>query len=209
MKSTCPEQNITLIKQANIYPDRGLLTRTERNERAGHKSGVIWLTGLSGAGKSTIAAGVEKELFSLGYQVSVLDGDSLRAGLNGDLDFTIKSREENLRRAAEVATLFADTGHIVIASFVSPHHKGRQFVKSILRENFYMVHVKADIEDCVNRDPKGLYKKAMDGKIANFTGVGQSYEEPQDADFTIDTSKNTVEASRDLLLNFTQNLFHL
>ena len=207
MKTTCSKQPVTLIKQANIYPDRGLVTRSERNQRHGHHSGVIWLTGLSGAGKSTIASGVEQDLFAMGSLVSILDGDSLRAGLNADLDFTVKSREENLRRAGEVATLFADTGHIVIASFVSPHQHGRQFVKNIVRENFYLVHIKADVEDCIDRDPKGLYKKAMDGRISNFTGVGQSYEDPHDADLVINTSENSIDDCRKLLLDFIQSRF--
>ena len=144
----------------HIYPHQSLVSREIRNTRTGHSSGVIWLTGLSGAGKSTIASAVEQRLFNQNYLISILDGDTLRTGLNADLDFSKKSRAENLRRTGEVAALFAKSGHIVLASFISPHHKGRESVKNIIGNNFYLVHIKAELDDCKNRDPKGLYKKA-------------------------------------------------
>jgi len=189
MTVSVPRAPASVFAHRNIHPDRGVVTRTMRNGRTGHRSGVVWLTGLSGAGKSTLANAVEHSLFERGWLVSVLDGDSVRAGLNSDLDFTTRSREENLRRAGEVAALFADAGHIVLASFVSPHHIGRQFVRQVLQNDFHLVYVKADVEECVKRDPKGLYRRAMEGGIEHFTGLGQSYEPPQDADLVIDTGQ--------------------
>lgn len=209
METSALSKPVTLIQQTNIYPHRGLVTREARNRRAGHQSGVVWLTGLSGAGKSTVAVGVEEMLFRQGYLVTVLDGDTIRAGLNSDLDFTTKSREENLRRAGEVTSLFASAGHIVIATFVSPHHNGRELVRGIVRDNFYLVHVCATLDDCAQRDPKGLYKKAMAGRIENFTGIGQSYEDPEHSDLVIDTSEHDVESCRQRLASFIMTRFAL
>ena len=195
------------LKEDNIHPHQGFITRDKRNIELGHKSGVIWLTGLSGSGKSTIANQVERMLFQQGFTVSILDGDTLRTGLNKDLDFTKEGREENLRRTGEVASLFAASGHIVLASFISPHHKGRESVKNIIGDNFYLAHVDADIDDCISRDPKGLYKKAMFGGIENFTGVGQDYEKPHSADITIDTSGNSIAECTMQLVSFIKTNF--
>jgi len=139
----------------------------------------------------------------------VLDGDTMRAGLNSDLDFTRESRQENLRRAGEVASLFATSGHIVLATFVSPFQEGRQFVRDIVRDNFYLVHVQAELEDCIARDPKGLYKKALGGGIENFTGVGQGYEPPLDADLIINTSDSDIVESAEQLIDFVISTFAL
>ena len=203
------QQAVTLIKQADVFPHRGYVTRHMRNQRVGHHSGVLWLTGLSGAGKSTLATMVEQHLFNEGFLITVLDGDTIRAGLNSDLDFSRQSRLENLRRAGEVASLFAMTGHIVLATFVSPHHEGRRFVRDIVQDNFYLVHVQAEIEDCIDRDPKGLYKKAMSGGINNFTGIGQSYEEPGDADLVLDTSRQDIHYNTQQLIHFINTNFRL
>lgn len=209
MSTQVLEKPIALIGKSNVFPHRGIVSRSLRNQRSNHKSGVIWLTGLSGAGKSTIAISAEKELFEKNFAVSVLDGDTLRSGLNADLDFSVRSREENLRRAGEVASLFADAGHIVIATFVSPHRKGRQFVRNIVRDNFYLAHVNANLNDCIERDPKGLYKKALSGGIENFTGVGQSYETPDEADLIINTSDDNIETCRQQLVEFIEEKFSL
>jgi len=206
---TCEKLKTNQVNTNNIHPHASFVSRKKRNQELGHKSGVVWLTGLSGAGKSTVATLVERMLFQQGYTVSILDGDTLRAGLNNDLDFTTKSREENLRRTGEVASLFADTGHIVLASFISPHHKGRESVKNIIGDNFYLVHVHADLDDCISRDPKGLYKKAMFGGIENFTGIGQDYEKPSDADMTINTSVNSVAESTMQLTAFIKSKYEL
>jgi len=196
-------------KQTDIYPHDNYVTRTMRNQRLGHASGVIWITGLSGAGKSTISCLVEKTLFAKGYLITVLDGDTIRAGLNADLDFSRQARQENLRRASEVASLFAMAGHIVLATFISPFREGREFVREIISENFYLVHVHAQLEDCIQRDPKGLYQKAMVGGIENFTGVGQEYEKPADADMVINTSESDIVDCSQQLLEFILKTFAL
>lgn len=195
------------FKQENIFPHRGYVTRQMRNQRVGHASGVVWLTGLSGAGKSTISTLVEQQLFNEGYLITVLDGDSMRAGLNADLDFNPQSRRENLRRAGEVAKLFSATGHIVLATFVSPFQEGRRYVRDIVRDDFYLVHVAAQLEDCIERDPKGLYKKALEGGISNFTGVGQDYEIPADADLIINTSTEDTDNCTRQLIDFVKSTF--
>jgi len=200
---------IPLAKESNIHPHQGLITREKRNLELGHQSGVVWLTGLSGSGKSTVATLVERMLFQQGYTISILDGDTLRSGLNNDLDFTTEAREENLRRTGEVASLFAETGHIVLASFISPHHKGRETVKNIIGDNFYLVHIQAELDDCISRDPKGLYKKAMFGGIENFTGIGQDYEKPDSANMTINTSSNSIAESTMQLVSFIKSNFEL
>jgi adenylyl-sulfate kinase len=197
------------VKQQDIHPHMSFVTQTNRNRRQGHKSSVIWLTGLSGAGKSTISSLVERELFNQGYLITVLDGDTMRAGLNSDLDFSKKSREENLRRAGEVATLFANTGHIVLATFISPYQEGREYVRKIVGDDFYLVHVEASLDDCIHRDPKGLYKKALSGGIENFTGIGQGYEDPEDADLIINTSKNSIQEAKAILINFIESVTSL
>ena len=197
------------IEQGDIHPHQSLVTQEIRNSRMGHASGVLWLTGLSGAGKSTIATAVEQRLFKQKYLISILDGDTLRSGLNADLDFSTEARAENLRRTGEVASLFAKTGHIVLASFISPHHEGRQTVKDIIGDDFYLVHINAHIDDCIKRDPKGLYKKAAKGNIANFTGIGQSYEEPVNPDLVINTSENDIETCIELLGSFIETKFSI
>ena len=205
----CDIPEIETGKKTNIHPHQGFITRSKRNQDLGHQSGVVWLTGLSGSGKSTIANQVERMLFQQGYTISILDGDTLRSGLNQDLDFTKESREENLRRTGEVASLFAETGHIVLASFISPHHKGRETVKDIIGDNFHLVHIDAELDDCISRDPKGLYKKAMFGGIENFTGVGQDYEKPDSADLIVNTSNNSIAECTMQLVAFIKSNFDL
>jgi len=201
--------NATFVPQANIYPHDGWIDRGMRNIRAGHKSGVVWLTGLSGAGKSTLATHVEQHLFDKDYLVTILDGDAVRHGLNADLNFSPESRKENLRRSGEVASLLANRGFIVLASFVSPFNEGRQIVQDIIGDDFYLVHIDAEINDCINRDPKGLYKKAMTGEIKNFTGVGQSYEPPENPDLVVNTSDSDVTTASEYLAQFIERKFRL
>jgi len=201
--------SVAFERQANIYPHDGWIDRHMRNQHAGHRSGVVWLTGLSGAGKSTLANHVEQHLFDKNYLVTILDGDSIRDGLNADLDFSPKSRKENLRRSGEVAVLLANRGFIVLSSFVSPFHEGRQVVRSIVGEDFFLVHVHAEIEDCINRDPKGLYKKAMSGEIENFTGIGQSYEPPENPDLVVNTSSTDITTASEYLTQFIERKFRL
>ena len=205
----CELSSINSSEDSNIHPHEGFVTREKRNKELGHKSGVVWLTGLSGAGKSTIATLAERMLFQQGYTISILDGDTLRAGLNCDLGFSKDEREENLRRTGEVASLFAKTGHIVLASFISPHKKARESVKSIIGDNFHLVHIDAELDDCISRDPKGLYKKAIFGGIENFTGVGQDYEKPNAANLVINTSRNNIAECTMQLVSFIKKNFIL
>jgi bifunctional enzyme CysN/CysC len=203
------KEGSVFVPQDNIYPHDGWIDRSMRNRQAGHKSGVVWLTGLSGAGKSTLASNVEQQLFEKNYLVTILDGDSIRDGLNADLDFSPESRKENLRRSGEVAAMLANRGFIVLASFVSPFNEGRRIVQDIVGDAFHLVHVHAEINDCINRDPKGLYKKAMTGEIKNFTGIGQSYEPPEDPDLIVNTSSTDVTTASEYLAQFIERNFRL
>jgi bifunctional enzyme CysN/CysC len=177
----------TLRRGSNIHQQSYELTKAERSKSKGQKAQVLWLTGLSGSGKSTIANALEKKLFSLGMHAYVLDGDNLRLGLNKDLGFTKEDRAENVRRVAEVAKLLVDAGLIVITALVSPFEQDRAQAKAIFEEGeFKEIFINTPVEICIERDPKGLYKKAAKGEIPNFTGVGQDYEAPKSPDLTLD-----------------------
>jgi bifunctional enzyme CysN/CysC len=172
------------------------IPREEREARNGHKAAVLWFTGLSGAGKSTIARAVERELFQLGCQTMLLDGDQVRHGLCGDLGFSARDREENIRRVGEVARLFFEAGNIVLCTFVSPFRADRERVRKLLPEGrFVEIHVDADLETVKARDPKGLYQKAERGEILHFTGISSPYEAPEGAEIRLDTTSSSVEES--------------
>ncbi|HET8655859.1 MAG TPA: sulfate adenylyltransferase subunit CysN [Longimicrobiaceae bacterium] len=172
------------------------IPREEREARNGHKAAVLWFTGLSGAGKSTIARELEKELFGLGCQTMLLDGDQVRHGLCGDLGFGADDRRENIRRVGEVARLFFEAGNIVLCTFVSPFRADRARARALLPEGrFVEVHVHADLQTVKARDPKGLYEKAERGEILHFTGISSPYEAPEAADLTLDTTAQSVEES--------------
>jgi bifunctional enzyme CysN/CysC len=184
-----------LRRGSNIHQQSYELTKAERSKIKGQKAQVLWLTGLSGSGKSTIANALEKKLFSLGMHAYVLDGDNLRLGLNKDLGFTKEDRAENVRRVAEVAKLLVDAGLIVITALVSPFEQDRAQAKSIFEEGeFKEIFVNTPVEICIERDPKGLYKKAAKGEIPNFTGVGQDYETPKSPDISVDGTVNIEES---------------
>lgn len=151
------------------------------------------MTGLPGAGKSTLAMSVERQLFVSGYYAYVLDGDNLRGGLNMDLGFSAEDRTENIRRAGEVAALFADAGVIVVAAFISPFRRDRETARRAARGAFHEIYLSADLKTCESRDPKGMYRRAREGKIADFTGVSAPYEVPTQPELTIDTARNSVE----------------
>jgi bifunctional enzyme CysN/CysC len=178
--------------------------RTLRNKHAG---GILWLTGLSGAGKTTLALALEQALFNRGFQAYVLDGDNIRGGLNSDLGFSPADRSENIRRIGEVAALFADAGQIVITAFISPYREDRARARAIKPEPFREIYVKAALDVCEGRDPKGLYKKARDGKIAEFTGISAPYEEPESPDLVIDTASETIEQSLARLIAYVEQEF--
>jgi len=158
-----------------------------------HRSCVIWFTGLSGSGKSTIANAVEYALHQQGISTYTLDGDNIRLGINKDLGFNAVDRSENLRRIAEIARLFIDAGVVVLAAFVSPYQKDRDQVKAIVGEAHYLeVYVSTNLEVCEQRDVKGLYERARTGKITNMTGISQPYEVPHNSDVTIDTAMVSI-----------------
>ncbi len=183
------------MSSENIHPifDR-LVSRQEQERLLNQKGSVYWLTGLSGSGKSTIAEGLERALFDEGYFVKILDGDNIRTGINQDLGFSIEDRTENIRRIAEVAKLFVDSGVIVLCSFVSPTEEIRNQARQIIGEDdFHEVFVDTPLEICENRDVKGLYKKARAGEIKGFTGIDSPYEPPRNSAMTITTVNKKVE----------------
>ena len=176
--------------------------RQDRNTLNNHKSGLVWFTGLSASGKSTIAHGVEKELHDRGIRTYVLDGDNIRHGLNANLGFSPEDRQENLRRVAEVSRLFADAGILVLAAFISPCRKDREYIrKHFFNDHFIEIYVKCCLEECERRDPKGQYKKARAGIIKNYTGVSAPYEEPEHPDLVIESASDSVEHSISLVLD--------
>ncbi len=177
------------------------IPRERREERNRHRGVVLWLTGYSGSGKSTIARDLEKELFKKGYHTMLLDGDNIRHGLCGDLGFSDEDRSENIRRAGEVAKLFFESGHIVICTFISPLEKDRSFVRSLFPEGrFFEIYVKCDLEVCKRRDPNQLYQKAMAGEIKDFTGISSSYEAPQNPEILLESDLQSVRDSIDCIL---------
>jgi len=191
------------IKSKNISWHETGISKQDREKRNGHKGVVIWLTGLPGSGKSTIAVELQSLLFEMGCYVFVLDGDNIRHGLNRNLGFSPDDRKENIRRIGEVAKLFADAGCIVITSFISPYRKDRNNARGLLPEgDFIEVFVKASLSICEKRDPKGLYKKARKGEIAEFTGISAPYEEPELPELVIDTEKLNLNQSVQVILDY-------
>ncbi|HOP12140.1 MAG TPA: adenylyl-sulfate kinase [Oscillospiraceae bacterium] len=176
----------------NVVWQKRLTTEQDRIEANGQKGAVVWFTGLSGSGKSTVAALIEKQLVDAGHCAYLLDGDNLRHGLCGDLGFSDTDRDENIRRVSEVAALFEDAGVIALVSAISPFEKMRAFAKS-RSKNFLLVYVKTSVGACEKRDPKGLYAKARRGEITGFTGIDSPYEIPESPDLVLDTE--TVSAA--------------
>ena len=195
----------------NVHPifDR-LLSRKDREKRLGQNAKILWLTGLSGSGKSTIAQDLERQLYNQGYFPQVLDGDNIRIGINNNLGFTIEDRTENIRRIAEIAKLYLHSGIITICSFISPTIEIRNFAREIIgAENFVEVFINTPLEICEARDVKGLYKKARAGEIKGFTGIDSPYEAPQNPDIEILTAKLTVEESSQQILDQINPLIKL
>ncbi len=195
----------------NIHPifDR-LLTRAEREQRLGQSGKVIWLTGLSGSGKSTIAQQLEKLLFSEGYFAQVLDGDNIRMGISNNLGFSVEDREENIRRIAEVAKLYLHSGIITLASFISPTRAIRDMARKIIGpEDFVEIFINAPIEVCEQRDVKGLYAKARRGEIKGFTGIDSPYEAPENPALEIRTDEMSLEASTRSIYNYLKTQISL
>ena len=186
----------------NIFPVFDKIISKEKKEKLLNQKGkVVWLTGLSGSGKTTIALQLEKELYKLGFLVQILDGDNIRAGINNNLSFSEGDRTENIRRIAEVSKLFLNCGIITINCFVSPTIKMRQIAEKIIgKENYYEIFINADLETCEKRDVKGLYKKARNGEIKNFTGIDSQYEKPNNPSLEINTSQLSIDQSIEIIL---------
>ncbi|MFT4968938.1 MAG: adenylylsulfate kinase [Chitinophagales bacterium] len=188
----------------NIHPifDQ-LVSRQEKESFLNQNSKLIWMTGLSGSGKSTIAKGLEKALFQKGFYVQVLDGDNIRTGICNNLGFTVEDRSENIRRISEVAKLFIEAGVVTICSFVSPTQSIRKIAQNIIGEDNHIgVFIDTPIELCEKRDVKGLYKKARAGEIKNFTGIDSPFERPDNPNLIIQTAEQTIEESVDQVLQF-------
>ena len=180
----------------NIIPHSYQISVEDRRKLNNHNSFLLWFTGLSGSGKSTIANVVEQKLQALGIKTYTLDGDNIRSGINKDLTFAPKDRTENIRRIAEIANLMIDAGTVVLAAFVSPYKKDRENIKNIVKDvNFVEVYINTSLDECENRDVKGLYKKARLGKIKNMTGISAPYEAPENPDIEIFTEKEEIDDS--------------
>ena len=197
-------------QNTNIFWQPGKVSYKERCCNLHQKGVVVWFTGLSGAGKSTIAIEVEKELLKIGKATYILDGDNIRHGLNVDLGFTQEDRNENIRRIAEVAALFKDAGLIILVCCISPNGKMRSFAREKAGNNdFIEIYVKADLGTCSARDPKGLYAKAKREEICDFTGITAPYEEPASPELIIDTTQLSLEKSVSRVLNAIKNSIEL
>ena len=190
-------------KNNSLYLQRMSVQKEHRALKNDHKPCVVWLTGLSGSGKTSTADALENKLHALGYKTYTLDGDNVRHGLNNDLGFTDADRVENIRRVAEVAKLMVDAGLIVITAFISPFISERKYARKILADNeFIEVFVDAPIEVCEARDPKGLYKKARSGQLQNFTGIDSEYQKPQNPEIVLESSKKSPEELADYVLEY-------
>lgn len=191
-------------KATNIYPifDR-MMSRDDKEQLLRQRGMMLWFTGLSGSGKSTVAIALERELHSRGLLCRILDGDNIRSGINNNLGFSAEDRVENIRRIAEVGRLFVDTGIITIAAFISPNNQLREMAAEIIgKDDFVEVFVSTPLEECEKRDVKGLYAKARRGEIKNFTGISAPFEALEHPDITLDTSKLPVEESVKILLDY-------
>lgn len=187
----------------NIIPFEPIITQQDRHVMNSHKSGLIWFYGLSGSGKSTLAHHVEARLYQRGIRSYVLDGDNVRKGLNADLNLSPTGRKENVRRIAEVAKLMVDAGILVFAAFIAPYEESRRFVRELMAGfPYYECYVKCSLEVCEKRDPKGLYRLARKGEIQNMTGLSAPFEEPQNADLVIETSRLPLDKSVDQVVQF-------
>ena len=193
-------------KNENVIWQKNKVSYEDRCRVLGQQGKVVWFTGLSGSGKSTIAVELEKMLNEAGKAVYLLDGDNIRCGINSDLGFSDEDRVENIRRIAEVAKLMNDAGLIVITAFISPYRHDRENAKQIIGDGFREVYVSTSIEECEKRDVKGLYKAAREGKIAQFTGITSPYEIPEHADVVVDTAEMDVETCVNHILEQLKSL---
>jgi len=194
------------MKSSNIIYHQASVTRQRRNKLNNHRSIVLWFTGLSGSGKSTIAHALEEKLFQKGCRTFVLDGDNVRHGLNSNLDFSEKGRTENIRRISEVSKLMMESGLIVMTAFISPFNKDRDEARKLIsNDDFIEIYCKASLETCEARDVKGLYKRARAGEIKNYTGIDSPYEKPEKPELVIDTDQQSLEESISNILAFLKS----
>lgn len=185
---------------SNVFWHQAVVQRENREAQNGHRSGVIWLTGLSGAGKSTLAHRVEEQLHQVGIRTYVLDGDNVRHALCGDLGFSASAREENIRRAGEVAKLFVDAGIVVLSAFISPYRADRERVRYMMMDgDFLEVYCRCTLDVCECRDPKGLYRRARAGVLEQFTGISSPYEEPLAPELVVDTTKPLDQCVKEVM----------
>ncbi|MDN3679051.1 adenylyl-sulfate kinase [Vibrio tapetis subsp. quintayensis] len=190
------------VKDENVVWHQHAVTKASRAQQKQQKPAVLWFTGLSGAGKSTVAGALEVKLAELGYHTYLLDGDNVRHGLCRDLGFSSQDRRENIRRIGELSKLMADAGLIVLSAFISPHRAEREMVREMLPEGeFLEVFVNAPLDVCEQRDPKGLYKKARAGEISNFTGIDSEYEAPLNAELDLPAGEKSIDELVALCLN--------
>jgi len=190
----------------NLFRQDGLITRDDRGRRLGHGSAALWITGLSGSGKTSIALGVEAALAERGVHSYVLDGDNIRRGLCSDLGFSDEDREENIRRIGELSRLFVDAGLVVITAFISPFRKDRDRARALFGNGeFFEIYLKCDLATCEERDPKGLYRKARAGEIMDFTGISSPYEEPLEPELILDTANLSLEESVDKIMDLLES----
>ncbi len=194
------------MKSSNVIYHQASVTRQRRNKLNDHHSVVLWFTGLSGSGKSTLAHALEEKLFQKGCRTFVLDGDNIRHGLNSNLDFSEKSRTENIRRVSEVSKLMMESGLIVMTAFISPFNKDRDKARKLISsDDFIEIYCKASLETCESRDVKGLYRRARAGEITNYTGIDSPYEVPENPELTIDTDNQSLEGSVSTILSFLKS----
>lgn len=194
---------MNIEKDENVIWHDQHITKEKRKNALNQKSCILWFTGLSGSGKSTVANAVEQELFNRGVKTYLLDGDNVRHGLNKDLGFSERDRVENIRRIGEVSKLFVDAGLVVLTAFISPFKSDRQIARSLVEYNeFIEIFIDTPLEVCERRDPKGLYKKARNGDIKNFTGIDSPYEKPESADITLNTEELGAEQCAEKVVDY-------
>lgn len=190
------------MNESNVVWHHATVTRHRRQDMNGHRSTVLWFTGLSGAGKSTLAHAVEERLHRMGCRTFVLDGDNVRHGLCGDLRFSAADRVENIRRVGEVVKLFVEAGVVTLTAFISPFRSDRRRVRELLNEgDFLEIFCRCPLEVCEQRDVKGLYQRARQGEIKEFTGISSPYEEPENPELTVDTGAQTLDACVDAVID--------
>lgn len=193
-------------EKLHIIPHDHAIDRSDRERLLAQKAQLIWFVGLSGSGKSTLASRVEQELHQMGRLTYILDGDNVRSGLNKDLDFSEASRMENIRRIGEVSKLMLDAGLVVITAFISPFRSDRETIRELVgADRFVEVHVDCPIEECEKRDVKGLYAKARQGLISNFTGISSPFEAPEQPEVRVQTHLNDIDECTNTIINYLKN----